>query len=71
MRKRLQNMITSIIGGILMLTGAGMVIADYFIPNYDFTMIEYAGVLVLGWVFLTARDTLIEGIFVNIFKVKK
>ena len=70
MKKRLQNLITSIIGGMLLMVGVAMVVAKYFF-NYEFSVIEFTTILVLGWVFLTAKDTLIEGIFMNIFKIKK
>jgi hypothetical protein len=32
---------------------------------------ETASVAILGWVFLTARDTLLEGVFLNLFKINK
>jgi len=37
----------------------------------DFTWGEIIPVFLLGWVFLVAKDTLIEGLFLNFFKVKK
>jgi hypothetical protein len=42
------------------------------IPLYDvdFSWMEMVGTAVLGWVFLMAKDTLLEGIFLNIFKIK-
>ena len=43
------------------------------IPIYevDFSWMEMVGTAVLGWVFLMAKDTLLEGIFLNIFKINK
>lgn len=41
------------------------------VKGYEVSLIETASVAVLGWVFLTARDTLLEGIFMNLFKINK
>ncbi|MHA2085464.1 MAG: hypothetical protein ACXABD_17040 [Candidatus Thorarchaeota archaeon] len=41
------------------------------VKDFDVSLIEMASVAVLGWVFLTARDTLLEGMFMNLFKIKK
>ena len=71
MKKRIQNWITSIIGAILLLTGTAMIIATYFVKVYDFTIVEYTGVLALGYVFLVAKDSLIEGLLFNTFKKSK
>jgi len=71
MKKRLQNLITSIAGGLLMLIGIMMFFADSFIKDLQFSIMESVSVLVLGWVFLMAKDDLIEGLFGGIFKFKK
>ena len=41
------------------------------VKGYEVSLVETASVAVLGWVFLTARDTLLEGIFMNLFKINK
>jgi len=41
------------------------------VKGYEVSLIETASVAVLAWVFLTARDTLLEGIFMNLFKINK
>ena len=68
----LKNKITSIFGGILMLMALVMFILNR-IPLYDvdFSYMEMVGTAVLGWVFLMAKDSLLEGIFLNIFKINK
>jgi len=46
--------------------------SDFFthiLKNIAFLL--FATIAVLGWVFLTARDTLLEGLFLNLFKIKK
>jgi len=71
MKDRLQNWFTTIIGALLMLTAVGMYIVDKFKPEMDIHVTEIGAVAVLGYVFLMAKDTLLEGMFMNIFKVKK
>jgi hypothetical protein len=71
MKDRLKNWLTTIIGAILMLTAVGMYVVSKLKPEVDIHITEMATVAILGWVFLTARDTLLEGVFLNIFKVKR
>lgn len=71
MKDRLQNWLTTIIGAVLMLTAVAMYVVSKIKPEIDIHITEMAAVAVLGWVFLTARDTLLEGMFMNVFKVKK
>ena len=70
MKARLKNWITSVFGGLMMLLSIGMFVANK-LDKIDFSWIEMVGVAVLGWVFLWAKDTLIEGLFLGIFKVKE
>ncbi len=69
MKKRLQNWITSIVGAVLMALAIAMYVIDKFY-EFEIPVLETVMVAVLGWVFLTARDTLLEGLFFNLFKVK-
>jgi hypothetical protein len=66
----LQNWLTTSIGAVLMLTAITMYILSK-VKGYEVSLVETASVAVLGWVFLTARDTLLEGMFMNLFKIKK
>jgi len=70
MKKRLQNLITSITGTAILIAAIAMLFLDIF-KVIDFTWGEIIPVFLLGWVFLVAKDTLIEGLFLNFFKVKK
>jgi hypothetical protein len=70
MKERLQNWLTTCIGAVLMLTAITMYVLSK-VKDFDVSLIETASVAVLGWVFLTARDTLLEGMFMNLFKIKK
>jgi hypothetical protein len=70
MKDRLQNWLTTIIGAVLMLTAITMYVLSK-VKGYEVSLLETASVAVLGWVFLTARDTLLEGMFMNLFKIKK
>lgn len=71
MKSRLQNWLTTAIGAILMVASIVMYVVSKFNPEVAIGITEMASVAVLGWVFLTARDTLLEGMFLNIFKVKQ
>ena len=53
-----------------MLLAIAMFVAEK-IDKIDFSWVEMVGVAVLGWVFLWAKDTLIEGLFLGIFKMKE
>ena len=70
MRDRLQNWFTTIIGAILMITAVTMYVVDKFQPSFEIHVTEIAAVAVLGYVFLMAKDTLLEGLFLNIFRIK-
>jgi hypothetical protein len=70
MKARLQNWLTTIIGAILMVTAITMYVLSK-VKGYEVSIMETASVAILGWVFLTARDTLLEGVFLNLFKINK
>jgi hypothetical protein len=70
MKARLQNWLTTIIGAILMITAITMYVLSK-VKGYEVSIMETASVAILGWVFLTARDTLLEGVFLNLFKINK
>jgi hypothetical protein len=65
-----QNWVTTIFGTLMMLTALAMLIANR-IPeaNIDFGWWEMLGTALLGWVFLMAKDSLLEGLFMGIFKI--
>ena len=71
MKERLKNKLTSWIGVILMAVAIFLYVAGKYSDKFETSTLELATIAVLGWVFLTARDTLLEGLFLNIFKIKK
>ena len=71
MKERLKNKITSWIGVILMAVAIFLYIAGKYSDKFETSTLELATIAVLGLVFLTARDTLLEGLFLNLFKIKK
>lgn len=72
MKKRLKNWITSILGILIMLASSTMFFfGEKLIEEFEMSMTEYITLLFVGWVFLAAKDSLIEGIFCNILKLKK
>lgn len=70
MKERLQNWLTTVIGVVLMITAITMYVLSK-VKGYEVSIMETASVAILGWVFLTARDTLLEGMFMNLFKITK
>jgi hypothetical protein len=71
MKERFKNKITSWIGVILIAVAIFLYIAGKYSNKFETSTLELATIAVLGWVFLTARDTLLEGLFLNLFKIKK
>lgn len=72
MKKRLKNWITTVIGIIMMLLGIGMIVVNYFnLVEKDIPVLEIVMIMIFGWTFLFAKDSLLEGMFLSIFKIKK
>lgn len=65
MIERFRNWATTIVGLVVVVFDLAML---YF-GKVD--VLGFAMILVLGWVFITARDTLLEGITIGLFKMKK
>jgi hypothetical protein len=67
-----QNWITTVFGTVCMFTAFGMFVA-HTLPmcNVDFPLSTMMMLALFGWIFLMAKDSLIEGIFMGIFKVKE
>jgi uncharacterized membrane protein len=68
----IKNWITTIFGTLAMFIALAMLIANR-IPtaNIDFSWFEMIGTALFGWIFLMAKDSLIEGLFMGVFKVKE
>ena len=66
----IRNWITTIFGTLLMFAALAMLIANR-IPtaNIDFSWLEMVGTALLGWVFLMAKDSLLEGLFLGVFRI--
>jgi len=71
MKERFKNKITSWIAVILIAVAIFLYVAGKYSDKFETSTLELATIAVLGWVFLTARDTLLEGLFLNLFKIKK
>jgi len=66
----IRNWITTIFGALLMFAAITMLVVNRLPEaNLDFSWIEFVGTALLGWVFLMAKNSLIEGLFLGIFKV--
>lgn len=71
MKKRFRDLITTIIGALIMLSGVVTILLSMFgiidpVSIWTICIIE-----ILGWVFVAAKDTLLEGITMNLLKLKK
>jgi hypothetical protein len=67
-----KEVITSVFGTLLMFAAIGMLIANRIkLFEIEFSWLEMVGTALLGYVFLMAKDSLIEGLFLNMFKIKK
>jgi hypothetical protein len=71
MKTRLKNIITSIIGIVVMLTSSLMYFfGDLITEEYTMSLTEYLTLLFVGYIFLVAKDSLIQGILCNLLKIK-
>ena len=76
MKQRLKNWITSIIGLVIMVASVVWKFFPSYIPAPDDYVIEplsnmeFGTLLFLGWVFLSAKNSLLQGILGNFIKFK-
>lgn len=66
-----RNWITTVLGGLLML----FAIALYLLSklgkfDFEFTFVQLLPVVLLAWVLLMAKDSLLEGITMGFFKIR-
>tara|TARA_R110000782_G_scaffold210323_3_gene298401 strand:- start:1028 stop:1252 length:225 start_codon:yes stop_codon:yes gene_type:complete len=72
MKTRLKSIITSIIGIFIMLSGTCMFFfGGKIVEDFTMTLMHYLTVLFVGYVFLVAKDSLIQGILCNLLKIKQ
>jgi uncharacterized membrane protein len=71
-KQRIKNYITTIFGSVVMFGALVMLILNR-LPNsnVDFSWFEMIGTALFGWIFVMAKDSLIEGLFMGVFKVKE
>jgi len=66
-----RNIVTTIIGSLLLLAATGLWVASKFANvEFEFSFIQLLPAVLLGWVLLMAKDSLLEGITMGIFKLK-
>lgn len=76
MKKRLKNIITSIFGALIMVADIISVSMSLFFKDSDISSISVENVIiwlllgVIGWIFLMAKDSLLEGITLGLIKTK-
>jgi hypothetical protein len=71
-KRIIQNYITTIFGSVVMF-GALVMLVINRLPNtgVDFSLFEMILTALFGWIFVMAKDSLIEGLFMGVFKVKE
>lgn len=71
MKKRFRNLITTTIGVLVMLSGVISIFLGMFGIIAPVSIWTIAMIEVLGWVFVAAKDSLLEGLSMNLLKIKK
>jgi hypothetical protein len=75
MKKRIKNLITSIFGALIMLIDTIHVITTLFFAENAVVDIKQITIWALiggfGYIFLMAKDSLIEGLTMGLLKIKK
>jgi len=64
MRTRVKNWATTIIGMVLAIIGLAK------LAFFGAAFMDIVFYLVLAWVFIMAKNTLLEGLFLNLFKIE-
>lgn len=70
MKERLKNTITTLIGVVIMLGGIVLYVAGK-LYDFEVSVYEMSAIIGLGYTYLVAKDTLIEGILWERFRIKK
>lgn len=75
MKKRLKNLITSIFGVTILVIDLAHLVVSLFFTNGFVADVKQVVIWVLiagfGYIFLTAKDTLIEGLTFKLLKINK
>lgn len=70
MNRIVKNWITSVIGTLFLLAALGMWVDNKvgFLIAKDFSIMEMIATALLGWAFLMAKNSLLNGMFFGLFK---
>lgn len=78
MKTRFKNIATTLIGLFVAFSatcvyfwGDLIALTLGYEESFSISVLEYATLLILSWVFVSAKDTLLEGLFFKLFKIKK
>lgn len=67
----IRNWVTTVIGTLLLIASVVLFVASKLnIANFEFTFIQLLPAVLLGWTLLMAKDSILEGITMGVFKVK-
>jgi protein-S-isoprenylcysteine O-methyltransferase Ste14 len=70
-KNRLREGVTSIIGILFLLGALAMLVLNAFYAHNHSVWSTIIPISLLGWIFLWAKNSLLEGITLGIFKIKK
>jgi len=65
-----KNLITTVIGTLFLLAALAMWVTNRMnlIEGTHFTVMEMVATAILGWAFLMAKNSLLNGMFLGVFK---
>ena len=66
-----RHLITTILGTLIMISDTVLFFWGQLSEKFDFNLVTFIPALLLGWVLLMAKDSLLEGITMGVFKLKK
>lgn len=68
----IRNWVTTVIGTLLLLGSVALfIISKLKMFEFDFTYVQLLPTVLLGWVLLMAKDSILEGITMGVFKIKE
>ncbi len=66
-----RNWVTTLIGALLMAAALFLYVASKMPePHFEYSFIQLLPAIALGWVLLWAKDSILEGISLGLFKIK-
>lgn len=71
MKERFRNIITTVLGTLIMLSGVIILTLGGLALIPEVSIFTIIIIELLGWLFVAAKDSLLEGITFNLLKINK